>query len=1007
MRTTTSGRAFARDMFDLFSTLMTSIRVENRKIRFRSYPNTFLAEDAVSKLGSLQSMRSVLGADPNDPTRIITQVVTTHLSFTRDMAKNICQTFMDARLIESATDPARREFQPRGLCQITPKGAHLLAKFVYRNKMSLEETRHITSNAIANLVYLDRADDEDAIILGQDHVDTLFKRFAGPQPNVAKVDTNKDSSSGTTSSGGRERTPSATDLSNGIEVKDQQLNSGTCKDTFYGKAAVEWLLDYSTVISKEEAFCICQEMVSAGYIGQVGEESTDSRSLFKSGNSAFYQLTESGRALTGWQSLDDGGSSINNDWMEDRAAAGPKVERNNLEASLLSTQFKLTSNNASRLPISIISGQRRSNDENSMIGSQYNEEMARNSTRRLSQILNDPAFQITLSESGTMSSYAASSSGRESVGASSGGGSRMSTPSSSVQSTTSNTSRLNGILSDSTVRDLFKSFLRQNICEENLSFYLEVLDYKVKFSALINSARAYDQSVFGHDAGNNNHTYPPSLRELEKQICTQAFAIFETFLVSGAPREVNLPHQMRQDITAYMQAIVRNMEIPDVNGSSNESRNLPPTPSSPSSAPSMEASDNNKPNGGGTGAPKELIHIALFDIIHDHIFRLMSTDSVPKFIKTDKYLEVVMSKHKRRHATAAPANATSPTTASSESNGGKNSNHTGSGSSNKVNASGGSGGNGGENNLPPALGSLRNEDSANLRRSLSLNDRRQYDPTNFSGAQYNAGMGQMSSRSTNGYGASTAMSQVATMSSPNANLQHLRTPRVRSASSNVPIEVLQQRVAGIGNPSKSKSKANGNNASGAASSRQLPASLMDIFAQQQHLQRYSNQRAELSTTQAQQIYMPRNSRSTASLSQSSSTSSQMSSSSSSSTVSHAENELTSDATALNGASSRHTKHNDQNVTVLFESTSFAVEDMKNDDPQAQHQYVQSVPYNATTINAATGAIQSTVWTSELQASLPGSYPNKGANRGNSAGMVCLDSTTANVITQQPAQLRDI
>jgi hypothetical protein len=56
---------------------------------------------------------------------------------------------------------------------------------------------------------------------------------------------------------------------------------------------------------------------------------------------------------------------------------------------------------------------------------------------------------------------------------------------------------------------------------------------------------------------------------------------------------------------------------------------------------------------GANGTQKELIHIGLFDVIHDHIFRLMSTDSVPKFIKTDKYLEVVMNKHKRSNTSTS------------------------------------------------------------------------------------------------------------------------------------------------------------------------------------------------------------------------------------------------------------------------------------------------------------------------------------------------------------------
>ncbi|KAF9128466.1 hypothetical protein BGW39_005032 [Mortierella sp. 14UC] len=671
-------------IFDLFSTLMVSLPIENHKILFRNYPNSFTAEEAIANLGGLQFIQSNRDTDPKDPTRIITHVVTTQFSLSRDMAKNLCQTFMDARLFESASDATKREFQNKGIYQVTPKGAHILAKFVHRNTLPVEETRHITSNATPNLVYLERADDEDAIILTQKQVDLIFKRFAGPEPNISKHA--NDPPSNSSSPGGRDRVHSAPDLCNGIEVKDQQHNYDLYKNTFYGKAAVEWLLDYTTVISKEEAICICQEMVTGGYIEQIGEDRNGSQ-LFRTGNYALYHLTETGREMAGWKGLPGSrGSSINNDWMDERNAG-----KNDSETKPLSVQFKLTASSVSRLPISTERDNRRSMDENSIVtttATQYTDDTGRGSMRRLSQILNDPAFQLSLSEAGAMSNYAPSSAGRDPSDVTSipGGSPALS----SSQSMTSNTTRLNIILKNSTLRDLFKSFLKQNICEENLSFYLEVIDYKSRFNSLINSTRAYNPSLAGQD-------YPPTLRELEKQICTQAFAIFETYLVAHAPREVNLPHHMRLDITAYMQAVVHNMEEPI-----DRQRVSPLTPGSSHA----DSSDGDK-------IYQELIHMSLFDQVHDHIFRLMSTDSVPKFTRTDKYREVMMNRVKQGTATSSSVSSTSPPVTGS-----------GDGSASALNsngsANGGNGGmNGGNGARSPTLGSSRNEGenkTAELRR---------------------------------------------------------------------------------------------------------------------------------------------------------------------------------------------------------------------------------------------------------------------------------------------------
>ncbi|KAF9341313.1 hypothetical protein BGZ91_009607 [Linnemannia elongata] len=770
MRTTTSGRAFAKGIFDLFSTLMVSLPIENHKILFRNYPNSFTAEEAIANLGGLQFIQSNRDTDPKDPTRIITHVVTTQFSLSRDMAKNLCQTFMDARLFESASDATKREFQNKGIYQVTPKGAHILAKFVHRNTLPVEETRHITSNATPNLVYLERADDEDAIILTQKQVDLIFKRFAGPEPNMSRHA--NDPPSNSSSPGGRDRVHSVPDLCNGIEVKDQQHNYDVYKHTFYGKAAVEWLLDYTTVISKEEAICICQEMVTGGYIEQIGEDRNGSQ-LFRTGNYALYHLTETGRAVAGWKSLTGSrGSSINNDWMDERNATSGK---NGGETKPLSVQFKLTANTVARLPISTERDNRRSMDENSIAtttATQYSEETGRGSMRRLSQILNDPAFQLSLSEAGAMSAYAPSSAGRDvaDLGSVAGGSPAMS----SSQSMTSNTTRLNIILKNSTLRDLFKNFLKQNICEENLSFYLEVIDYKSRFNSLINSTRAYNPSLAGQD-------YPPTLRELEKQICTQAFAIFETYLVAHAPREVNLPSHMRLDITAYMQAVVQNMASApfDRQGVS------PLTPGSPPG----ETLD-------GDRTYQELIHI----------LPKTSSTTVPS-----------------SSSSSYPAPSSPPTAAEFGGSIPRSRSSTGIG-------------------LPPKYGSRYSASSSSSSGGSILgHSNNQYlwassrhRSVSNSGPLPSNGV---TSGSSHGNRSSVISSQgldyPSYAESNTASKQQLQQPQHNS---------LQQRQS-------------------AGSS----ASLMEIYAQQQQLQQYSNQRAQLSPTQVQQMYIMRNSRSNPSL----------------------------------------------------------------------------------------------------------------------------------------------
>ena len=47
----------------------------------------------------------------------------------------------------------------------------------------------------------------------------------------------------------------------------------------------------------------------------------------------------------------------------------------------------------------------------------------------------------------------------------------------------SNTDRFKFIMEEPQLRALFREFLRSNFCEENLSFYLDVQDFKKSFNA--------------------------------------------------------------------------------------------------------------------------------------------------------------------------------------------------------------------------------------------------------------------------------------------------------------------------------------------------------------------------------------------------------------------------------------------------------------------------------------------------------------------------------------------
>src|SRR6201999_3205923 len=120
-----------------------------------------------------------------EPSRVVTTTTTTTFTMTRDMAKAMSQHFMDARLIENAADPSSNLFKDRGVYVLTPKGLHVLERFISKNGVSSDHLQHVfsTQPICIKLLHLERRSVDDEIIVTQSVITALFRRFVGRQPN--------------------------------------------------------------------------------------------------------------------------------------------------------------------------------------------------------------------------------------------------------------------------------------------------------------------------------------------------------------------------------------------------------------------------------------------------------------------------------------------------------------------------------------------------------------------------------------------------------------------------------------------------------------------------------------------------------------------------------------------------------------------------------------------------------------------------------------------------------
>ncbi|KAG6833623.1 hypothetical protein H0H87_004250 [Tephrocybe sp. NHM501043] len=557
MKTTKRGRPYLKDTLDLFATLIVSLQLGPHKQFFRTFPNSFTTDEAAQNLASLKFSQSNRGPDPREPSRVVTTTTTTTFSMTREMAKAMSQHFMDARLIENATDPSSNLFKDRGVYMLTPKGLHVLERFISKNGINADHLHQVfVSQPICiKLLHLERRSADDEIIVSQSVITALFRRFVGRQPNYPT-----QSSTATVDQFQRYN-----ERSKGVYLNDHTerpqplLGKGLQhhKHCFQAVTALEWLCDFTSVVGREEAAEMAAQFVRFGLISLVSDKrkNNDSAIIFTvrgstpGGNSAvsqhgefrctakaIYKVTDEGRRVALWDHPHGGHDSPN--------------------AS------------SSHLPTERLSGE----------GSTENGDKKPTSDAKLHR-------RTSVVQLNSLNA-AESNKAKE-----------------------SNTTRLRYILEEPALRSLFREFLRSNFCEENLSFWLDVQDFKRKFN-ITSSAMAAPSSR----STSRNTPGQAAMEKHHESLINTATVIYNTYLAPSSTCELNIDHNLRNEMTKYLEDTVISLGGKAFQG------HIEPEQANAFNATQLQKMIN------------------LYERIQTHVFRLMATDSVPKFIKTTKFL---------------------------------------------------------------------------------------------------------------------------------------------------------------------------------------------------------------------------------------------------------------------------------------------------------------------------------------------------------------------------------
>jgi GTPase-activating protein SST2 len=176
----------------------------------------------------------------------------------------------------------------------------------------------------------------------------------------------------------------------------------------------------------------------------------------------------------------------------------------------------------------------------------------------------------------------------------------------------SNTERLYFIIEQPELRHLFRDFLRDNFCEENLSFWLEVEDFKRKFN-ITSSASSALQPPPQRPANSKSTPGQLAMEQHHGALIQQAFEIYQTYLAPSSPCELNIDHGLRNELSSYLSEVMQGLTGTPFQG------RLEPEQLSSFNATQLQTM------------------IRLYERIQTHVFRLMATDSVPKV----RFLDII------------------------------------------------------------------------------------------------------------------------------------------------------------------------------------------------------------------------------------------------------------------------------------------------------------------------------------------------------------------------------
>ena len=524
------------------------------------------------------------------------------------MAKSLCQQFQSCRLMENAVDPHNRSFRDKGIWHLTPKGLCVLQDFCVRTEVNMSSLRkHFSHMEAIHLVRLDRNPDDDQLVLNRASVSVIFKVMMTCLPldgelsstgNASSVSVSSRQNSDSTPPSSTTSSASSTTSSSTPSLSAPFAMSSTVSG---GDSRVHMLGNYLLTLSKSSkqnnpknvktmrtvysSQMCCDWLMEYNTVSCREEAETIAQEFIKYGWIEHQDHKHIGFPLkvskVTMLVVTDKGKSVVSE--STKAQQQPPL----IATSSISQQLIASTPDQSKIS-STPHIRQRSNTTSTE---------DRNEQATLKEMLSqDPDSLLITTTQQTINDD--SSITEEFSHSIIHGSSRP--PSIAIDNHVdpkeSNSARLKIILESAKLRSPFKDFLRANFCEENLDFWI-------------------DYNTLRRKCRNQSPALPS---QNQKDLLEDAYDIWSTYLAPGSSCELNVEHSLCQEMARVVHSVVTVL---------------------PSTYP-------------GQGKPTIIITassasqslrmmLKLFDRVNEHICRLMASDSVPKFVKTEKYRKII------------------------------------------------------------------------------------------------------------------------------------------------------------------------------------------------------------------------------------------------------------------------------------------------------------------------------------------------------------------------------